>query len=404
MVPFSRSSSFFGIGVYIDSTHVTLVITATVVAPVLSYFDAGPPLRAAIRIVAVALVGGLGAGALLAERRPDHRFSNWWRRPLVNGSWTIALVLASVVLTTADPIPAQGITPTIAPLALAFRAAVAGSLSFWIASSRVAVTALICFFGSRLLLSLTGLEPNEPALTIAIASTIAFAVLGQDMVYALALEVDDLRATEAQRAVTQERQRFAGDLHDIQGQNLQLLAAEAQIVQRLITAERYEEAGERAARVRQIAAAAVDEMHGIVYAYRKVDINDEIMNAIRVLEAAGISMDTKIDLPPNLTDTTVRLLGLTIREGVTNVLRHTQARSCRLTVHQEPGDNRIGVLLPLEDSGPVAPRTIQRGSGIFELGRRYMQVGGRLSLTTTETEGSRLEGWLPVAGEGISNQ
>lgn len=89
MVPFSRSSSFFGIGVYIDSTHVTLVITATVVAPVLSYFDAGPPLRAAIRIVAVALVGGLGAGALLAERRPDHRFSNWWRRPLVNGSWTI---------------------------------------------------------------------------------------------------------------------------------------------------------------------------------------------------------------------------------------------------------------------------------------------------------------------------
>lgn len=397
----SRPSSFRGIGVYIASTQVVLVVTA-VVASAFSYLEAASPPRATVGIAAAVLVGVLGAVALLTERRPDHRFSRWWRRPTVAGVWIAALILASVALATVSPTPTREITPTVVPLALAFRAIAAGS--FWVASARVAGAAVICLVGSHLLRGITEPGLGEPTPTIAIAAIVAFAVLGQDMVYALALEIDDLRTTEAQRAVTHERQRFAGDLHDIQGQNLQLLAAEAQIVQRLIDAGRYPEAGKHATRLGQIAATAVDEMRSVVHAYRDVSVDAEASNAVRVLEAANISVAAEIDPPAGLADATDRLLGLTIREGITNVLRHTRARSCRLTVRREPVGDRPGVMLLLADSGPTAPQTTQPGSGIAELEHRYIQAGGRLSFTTTETAGSRLEGWLPLTGEGNAHR
>lgn len=391
-----RPSSFSGIGLYITGTRIALV-AAAIAVPTANYALRADGPTAAVGIPVTIILGMLGALALLTEARPDRHFSQWWRTAPIMATWAVLLVAGSVLVLALPPSTSSAIAPTVLPLALALRAITGGS--FWLGSLRVAGATIVCVIATGVLQGALGTNTVGLDLTIAAGAMLAFAVLGQDTVYTLALEVDDLRTTEAERAITHERQRFAGDLHDIQGQHLQLLAVEAQLVRRLIDTQRYEQAGQHADALGRIAASAVEEMRGVVHAYRAVTVADEAANAAHVLESAGIDVNSHIEVPQALAEATDRLLGLTIREGITNVLRHTHTQSCRLTVKHEHRDGRAGVSIVLADAGPSASQSAPAGTGISELKRRYREATGDLALRTTDTQGSQLEGWLPLTNE-----
>lgn len=397
LVPMSttpRPLLFSGIGAYITATHYVLV-TASLAAPIIAYISGAGFRTATAGIILTVLISAAGGLALFTEAAPDRRVSRFWRRRPVRTLWSILLVVSAAALMTIGPEHAAAFSPAALPVALALRAIATGSV--WATSLRILGAGLACFLGISLVHRLTGAETPELALSLTVGTLLALAVVGQDTIYRLAVELDDLRSTEAQRAVTHERQRFAGDLHDIQGQNLQLLAAEAQIVQRLIAAGRYDDASAHAARLGQIAATASDEMREVVHAYRAVSVEEEAANAVRVLESAGISVVSDIDPPTELADPADRLLGLTIREGVTNVLRHTTAGRCRLSVGIQRDRDRRSVHVVLADSGPSSsPVAARGGSGLADLRRRYAEAGGHLTFTTAATGGSRLEGRLPL--------
>ena len=396
MVAASRPASFSGIGFYITSTHVALVASAVLV-PAVVYGTNSDWQNTESSIAATIVVGILGALALLTEAYPEHRLSRPWRRVPVMAVWSVFLVISMILLLLLAPADVSTFAPTVLPLALTFRAIAAGS--FWFGSLRVVGATILCVLVTGIM---RGAEVTEAAgtdLTIAAGAVLAFAVLGQDTVYALAVEVDDLRTTEAEHAVRQERQRFAGDLHDIQGQHLQLLAVEAHLVERLIDSGRTDDARDHAGKIAAIAATAVEEMRGVVHGYRTVTVKEEMANAVRVLEAAGITVDAHVVIPPGISDDNDRLLGLTIREGITNLLRHTRSQSCRLIVASEQREGCAGVGLELSDSGPRVSSEHTVGNGISELTRRYHQAGGVLRLSTTAAGGSALGSWLPMMDE-----
>jgi two-component system sensor histidine kinase DesK len=403
---------------YIGSTHAVLVAAAILVPVISATIGPATPLTMTGLVIA-GIITALGVLVLVSEHRPDARFATRWRAPGVSTSWGMILVLGSIALAAAGN--GHDIAVTVFPLALSFRSLATGSfpgvpravrpptrftqalagLGFWGGSLAVGASALVCYLAARLIRSVAGLDPEGLLPAVALAALVAFAVIGQDTVYALAREVDDLRSTESQRAVAQERQRFAGDLHDIQGQHLQLLAAEAQLVQRLIDAGRHDDARDHAARIGQAAAAAVEDMRNVVHGYRAVRTPDEAANAVRVLEAAGLSVDAVINPPATIPEDADRLIGLTIREGITNVLRHTHTRHCHLTVTEAVRENQAGTRILLTDAGPAATAPLTPGSGITELRHRYADAGGILTLAVDATAGSRLEGWLPLGdGEG----
>ena len=77
--------------------------------------------------------------------------------------------------------------------------------------------------------------------------------------------------------------------------------------------------------VQRLAADALSETRALVQGYRRTTLEAEIANAARVLAAADI--DVRLELEPidSLPAPAQHLLGLVVREAVTNMLRHSHA-------------------------------------------------------------------------------
>ncbi|WP_185173839.1 sensor histidine kinase [Rothia nasimurium] len=306
----------------------------------------------------------------------------------------MALVIIAMV-------PATGslAVAVIVPLAWALTAACYGM--FWNGIVRLFLTTISIGLASWVISTVR--SDNWEPLILLIAALLALGVLGQDSIYILALELDDLRTREAERAIITERQRFASDLHDIQGQHLSLITVEAELVSRLIERAEYPAAIYHAGRVQTIALEALDEMHQVVYANREVHLDDEITKANRVLQSAGISITQEIKDISELSSEADRLLGLTVREGVTNILKHTQAQACSILIQQEHRNGQDGISLIVTDSdasGTPMPTfaNVESGTGLQMLTKRYRKLGGTLEFI--QDGGGQLVGWIPNMNGG----
>ncbi|MEV7807733.1 histidine kinase [Microbispora sp. NPDC088329] len=178
----------------------------------------------------------------------------------------------------------------------------------------------------------------------------------------------------AEAAVRRERLRIAGDLHDILGYSLSAVALKGEVAERLL--------GTDPARARtQITALgslveqALEELDSITGDRVELRLSSEIDAAREVLASAGIDAVVRVEtgpLPPAL-DTS---LATVLREGVTNVLRHSRAGTCEITVSGTAG----GVRLRLVNDGATlqeeAEPTERRGTGLDSIAAR---TGGRVT-------------------------
>jgi two-component system sensor histidine kinase DesK len=100
-----------------------------------------------------------------------------------------------------------------------------------------------------------------------------------------------------------------------------------------------------------------------------VSLSAEIEGAAALLSAAGI--DARIDLDlPDLPPPVENVLAWTVREGITNVLRHSQASTCSITAERRDGMVR----LEIENDG--LPASVGRGSGLAGLTERATALSG----------------------------
>lgn len=391
-----RHDRFRPVAVYVHTTH-ALLACGSVVAPAVVLSIQPHDLVTLLITMLTAILVAMGSAALVtSEFAPAHAAVGWLRSPASRTGVGVGVLVCALVLAATVPDTGHPVTAASVGLAWALRAVSAGP--FWSGIARLlgatVVGGLVLFA-----VSTASESPWEP-LTLVVAALIALGVIGQDAIYSLASELDDLRSREAERAIITERKRFAGDLHDIQGQHLGLITVEAELVSRLIDRGDYDAAALHAERVQAITLEALDEMHRVVHANRDVRLDEEIANAARVLHAAGIATHHDTDGITELNDDTDRLLGLTVREAITNVLTHTRASACSITSRREFRAGRAGVALIVRDSGPraatVAPptRPPRKGTGLATLKERYRSVEGELEFTIAD--GGELVGWLPL--------
>lgn len=208
-------------------------------------------------------------------------------------------------------------------------------------------------------------------------STIVFAVLLASFamfgVSRLAQRNSELQAAQQEihrLAVAEERARAARDLHDILGHSLTVVAIKAELAGRLIEVDRDRAAAE-IADVEGLARAALADVRQTVGAYREVTLAGELAGARSALAAAGIAADLPADVPA-LPAERDRLFGWAVREGVTNVVRHSGARCCAIRVHPD----RVEV--SDDGRGPSTPDG--SGHGLVGLRERARRLDAAVSV------------------------
>lgn len=210
-------------------------------------------------------------------------------------------------------------------------------------------------------------------------------------------ELDRSRQTQARLAVAEERLRFARDLHDVLGRNLSVIALKSELAAQL--AHRgHDEAEAEMMAVRDVAQESLREVREVVHGYREADLATELIGARSVLRSAGVNTRVVGDggaLPAEAQS----VLGWVAREGTTNILRHSTATTCTITVSDDAGT----VTLAMENDGVSGDshggQQGQDGSGLSGLAERLRQMGGRLDAGRAGSGWFRLTASLPRRGD-----
>ncbi|MET7748719.1 sensor histidine kinase [Micromonospora sp. NPDC005367] len=199
----------------------------------------------------------------------------------------------------------------------------------------------------------------------------SFAMFG---VSALAQRNGELRAAQqeiSRLAVAEERARTARDLHDILGHSLTVVAIKAELAGRLVEADPSRAATE-IAEVEQLARAALADVRRTVGAYRGVRLAEEVAGARSALIAAGIAADLPADLP-ELPAEWDQLFGWAVREGVTNVVRHSGAHRCTIRISPD------AVEISDDGRGPTSGDAAG-GHGLIGLRERAQRLDATVSV------------------------
>jgi two-component system sensor histidine kinase DesK len=209
----------------------------------------------------------------------------------------------------------------------------------------------------------------------------------------------DLRDAQEQNlalAAVAERERIARDLHDVLGHTLSVITLKAELASRLL-AQNSESTIARAAAeiadVEQLARASLSEVREAITGYRARGLAAEIEAARRTLDAAGVTLILEqADQQANnaLSAQEETILALSLREAVTNIVRHARATTCTLRF-LTPADGSARRLI-IEDNGS-SPETPREGNGLRGMRTRIESIGGNLALESDH--GTRLLITLP---------
>jgi two-component system, NarL family, sensor histidine kinase DesK len=232
--------------------------------------------------------------------------------------------------------------------------------------------------------------------------------LGVDMTGLIRLsdalrELHAAREELAHQAVMEERLRLARDLHDLLGHTLSMITLKSELARRLIEKEPTK-AAQEIHEIEGVARQALREVREAVAGYREQTLQGELDSARQILEAAGIVITvehTARVLPAAIN----AALAWMVREGVTNVIRHSRARWCTIRITHRNGimyaevtnDGYAGQESP-------APRI---GSGINGLAERVAAQGGQLEAGPHVLEsgmGFRLSVEIPIQRSTIQEE
>src|SRR5215212_1913247 len=197
--------------------------------------------------------------------------------------------------------------------------------------------------------------------------------------------VEELRSAReelARMAVDEERLRFARDLHDLLGHSLSLITLKSELAGRLLPDE-PEKAETEVHDIEEVARQALGEVREAVAGYRSPTFDEKVAAAAEMLGTAGIDfeLENEAGLLPREID---GMLAWTVREGTTNVIRHSQARSCHIFLAREEGM----VYAQITDDGRGETDQETPGSGLSGLAERV----------ATFSDGSFEAGPLPEGG------
>ncbi|MBO2462322.1 sensor histidine kinase [Actinomadura violacea] len=199
--------------------------------------------------------------------------------------------------------------------------------------------------------------------------------------------LQDARDEMAAAAVAQERLRFSRDLHDLLGYSLSTVVVKNEVAARLL-ADRPEEARAQLAEAIGMSRQALDDLTGVTSGFRDMSVAAEAGAARTTLAAVGIEVAHAVDVPDLPADLDT-VLATVLREGVTNILRHSRAARCSIEAAVIDGVARLRLTNDGVDGPPAAPAVPAKegrpgGIGLPSLGERVAARGGVLTAERTD--------------------
>ncbi|MFD9938754.1 sensor histidine kinase, partial [Streptomyces massasporeus] len=174
--------------------------------------------------------------------------------------------------------------------------------------------------------------------------------------------VRELRAAReelAHRAVEKERLRFSRDLHDLLGHTMSVIVVKSEAARRLAGRD-LDAALAQITDIEAVGRQALTEIREAVTGYRQGSLATELDRAHSALTAAGVTLTVSRSGPP-LGPQTEALLGWVVREAVTNVVRHSGAQRCEITL--SGGGERVRLVVCDDGRGAGAPGDAMAADG-----------------------------------------
>ena len=226
------------------------------------------------------------------------------------------------------------------------------------------------------------------AVTTAITGLVVY---GLTRLSTLVVELHEARTELAQMAVAQERLRFARDLHDLLGYSLSAITLKSELTHRLVP-KHLDKARNELLEILDISRKALADVRSVASGYRELSLENESESARSLLLAADVAVTTEIrcgDLPPPVKT----VLATVLREGITNVLRHSNAERCEISMRQADGRVWLDIV---NDGVQTNHAQSDGGSGIKNLSGRIAALHGQLAAGIEADGRYGLHAWAPI--------
>jgi two-component system sensor histidine kinase DesK len=203
------------------------------------------------------------------------------------------------------------------------------------------------------------------------------ALAGSARLVRVAAELHAARTELAELAVRQERMRVSRDLHDLLGQSLSAVSLKGDLALRLLPTDTAAAQAEIES-LTAVARDALRDTHAVARDERTVSLPTELDGAAALLSAAGVDVRVEVDLP-GLAPPVANMLAWAVREGVTNLLRHSEPRTCAITARRHRGRVRLEII----NDGVRAEAGTGAGTGLAGLADRAGALAGAVSARAT---------------------
>jgi two-component system sensor histidine kinase DesK len=193
-------------------------------------------------------------------------------------------------------------------------------------------------------------------------------------------QLEDANKRISELVKLEERQRIARDLHDTLGQKLSLIGLKSDLAGKLMSTQ-PERAKAEMDDVRQTARTALKEVREMVTQMRGTRLEEEMFRIKQILKAAEIEF--VLEGEPRLEHTHLlneNVLSMCLKEAVTNVVKHSGASVCTVTI----ASSRTDLVMEVRDNGTgIAERDKHyRGHGLQGMKERLEFVNGSLDISS----------------------
>ena len=268
----------------------------------------------------------------------------------------------------------------------------ASSFIPWILQTpRRAFTALA---GLIALLGADALLFHTPVGFWAVSMVVALGVCGSNIHFAEKNRADHkLRLAQGEvehLAKVAERERIARDLHDVLGHTLSLIIVKSTLAGKLLE-KSPEKARSEIADIEKVSREAMAEIRNTLRGYSTYKLSEEIQRAESALSSAGVTLQSET-VEIDMTPAQESVVALIMREAITNVVRHAQAKTCKLRLAANNGD----CVFEIQDDGRGG--SLLEGNGLRGMRERVEALGG--SITRDMSAGTTLRFEFPLAPNG----
>jgi two-component system sensor histidine kinase DesK len=239
---------------------------------------------------------------------------------------------------------------------------------------------------------------------------VGLAMVGLRRQFQLTAELARAREEVAQLAASEERLRLARDMHDLTGQSLSIITLKSELAARLLgrlpeSADR-DRARDEVEQVAVVSRQTLKDIREAISGYRRPTLAVEVITARTALASAGIAARDEAELTVlsgTFDPDAEAALAWCLREAVTNVVRHSGAKNCYISLTERGG----GMSLAVRDdgnghipAGRCGPQPLPAGpappsSGLRGMSERLSAVGGTLEVRPDLHPGFGLAATVP---------